>query len=264
MDLQLRDKIAVVTGASKGIGLAVAQALAEEGARVFAASREAEQVFSRLPAHASIFPVSVDLSTPDGPEQLINHAVSRFGGVDILVNNVGNAKMHAGGFLETSDADWQRLFDVNLMSMVRTSRAALPSMIERGKGSIVNISSVNGRLPSSLVVEYSALKAAMTNLSKGLAGEFGPKGIRVNTVSPTSVRTPLWVDEDGLAASMGQAMGADRETILEQLPQMLGITLGRLVEPQEVADLVVFLASDRSAMITGVDYLIDGGSIKTV
>ena len=265
MDMGLRDKVAVVTGASRGIGLAVATALAREGARVVAASREPGAAVAELADTFPILPVAVDLATPDGGERLIAGAVARFGGVDILVNNVGALDpQRGGGFLAVDDADWREVLDTNLLSMARTSRAALPIMLDRGGGVIINISSLNARVPNPLVVAYGAAKAAMTNLSKALSEEFGPRGVRVVTVSPGPVRTAMWEAAGGMTDTLAQATGLDRAAVEAQLPQLAGITLGRVATADDIAPLVVFLASGRAAMVTGADYTIDGGMGKGV
>src|SRR3954453_15054576 len=163
MDLHLDGKVAVVTGASKGIGLAIVAALAEAGATVVAGSRVTGSGVAALTARLAVEPVSVDLATPDGPAQLVECAVAGFGGLDILVNNVGGLKFHPGGFLATTDADWQRAFDLNVLSTVRAVRAALPALLARGGGAIVNISSLNARMPDAPITDYSAAKAAVTN-----------------------------------------------------------------------------------------------------
>jgi len=186
MDMQLQDKVAVVTGASKGIGLAVAAALVGEGAKVVAGSRTSTEALAELGVVAEY----VDLASPTGPAQLVTRAVDTFGGVDILVNNVGGLTARLGGFLALTDEDWYGAVNLNLMTAVRASRAALPSLMER-QGSIINISSINARLPQPPVIDYAASKAAMTNLGKALAEEFGPQGVRVNTISPGPVRTAL-------------------------------------------------------------------------
>jgi len=264
MDLHLQNKVAVVTGASKGIGFAIAAALAQEGVRVVAASRGQSPELIELADRFSVLPVALDMSTADGPGTLIERAVTQFGRVDILINNVGGTQMHAGGFLSISDADWYRTFDMNVMSTVRTSRAALPHMVEQGSGVIINISSVNAHLPVAQITNYCAAKAAANSLSKALAEEFGPKGVRVNTVSPGTVRTPQWDSDGGNADIIGEAFGVDRETVLSQLPKVNNMTINRLIRPEEVAALVVFLASDHAAAIVGADYIIDGGSLKAV
>lgn len=263
MDLELEGKIVVVTGASKGIGLAISEAFAQEGAKVVAGSRAASDALEGLTDRFSVVAVQVDLSTPEGPAELVGRAVQEFGGVDILVNNVGNAEPRMAGFAAITDEEWRRTFDLNMMSAVRASRAALPLMVERGDGAMVNVSSLNARLPQSPVADYSAAKAAMTNFSKLLAEEFGSQGVRVNAVSPGPVRTPLWEDDGRFGAGMASAMGAEKTDLLEALPEQAGITLGRFTEPEEVADLVLFLASGRASAIVGSDYVIDGGMVKT-
>lgn len=265
MDLRLQNKVAVVTGASKGIGLAIVTALAQEGVRVVAASRGGQSAgLSEVANRFSVLPLAVDLSTADGPAKLIESATNEFGNVDILINNVGGTKMHSGGFLSIDDADWYRVLDTNVMSMVRTSRAVLPQMVERRSGVIINISSVNAYLPVTQIMDYCSMKAAVTNLSKGMAEEFGPQGIRINTVSPGTVLTPQWDSDGGNADLIGNAMGVDRETILSQLPKLSNMTINRLILPEEIAALVVFLTSDHAAATVGANYIVDGGTLKSV
>lgn len=263
MDLGFDGKVAVVTGASKGIGLAVAEAFAGEGARVVTGSRSGSEALDELAGRFPVMSAQVDLSTPEGPAGLVRLAVEEFGGVDVLVNNVGNVEPRTAGFAAITDEDWQRTFDLNVMSAVRASRAALPLMVERGDGAVVNVSSLNARLPQSPVADYAAAKAAMTNLSKLLAEEFGPQGVRVNTVSPGPVRTPLWEGEGRFGSTLASAMGADTDTLLQTMPEQAGITLGRFVEAEEVADLILWLASERASGVIGADYAVDGGMGKT-
>ncbi len=259
MDMQLQDKVAIVTGASKGIGLAVAAALAAEGAKVVAGSRAATDALAELGVVAE----QVDLSTPDGPAQLVARAVDTFGGVDVLVNNVGGLTARLGGFLALTDEDWHDALNQNLMTAVRASRAALPSLIER-QGSIINISSINARLPQPPVIDYAASKAALTNLGKALAEEFGPQGVRVNTISPGPVRTLLWEGQGGFGHAMAGAMaGGDQAGFLEGFPAMAGMTVGRFTEAAEVASLALLLASGQAASVTGSDWVIDGGMLKS-
>ncbi len=263
MELGLGGKVVVVTGASKGIGLAVTRAFAEEGASVVAGSRTASEGLKKLREHYPLSHVAMDPGTPEGPEKLIGCAVEEFGGVDVLVNNVGVFEPRLEGFAAITDEDWRRTFDINFMSAVRASRAALPSMVERGGGAIVNVSSINARLPLLFVADYSAAKAALTNLSKLLADEFGPRGVRVNTVSPGPVRTPAWEEEGSFGDRLAKAVGSeDLSGFLKEFPREAGITLGRIGTPKEVAAVVLFLASDRANWITGSDYVIDGGALK--
>ncbi|MET7773322.1 SDR family oxidoreductase [Nocardia sp. NPDC005366] len=269
MDLHLRDKVAVVTGASKGIGLATARTLHTEGAFVVAASRRStpeldELVGDRL-AH-----VAVDLTTPDGPARAVGRAEQLFGGLDILVNNAGGpppgAVLPRFSFNDLDDTDWQAMLEFNLMATVRAVRAAIPLMLaRRGGGSIVNISSTLAHVPSGMNVDYGVAKAGIGNLTQALSEEFGPQGIRVNTVSPGPVRTPWWTEEGGAADVIAAASGTDRDSILGGgAAEMMRLTTGRLIEPQEIADAIVLLCSPRSASTTGTDVLVDAGLRKTV
>jgi NAD(P)-dependent dehydrogenase (short-subunit alcohol dehydrogenase family) len=261
MDMNLTDKVAVVTGASKGIGLAVAQALAEAGAHVIAGARHNSPELQALEANGSATFVAADVSTAEGPRALIAAAVER-GGVDVLVNNAGAVATRFDGILSVTDEEWEASLAINFMSAVRTTREAIPQMLARGGGSIVMIGSVNATLPEWNIVDYSATKAALASYAKSLSKEFGPKGIRVNTVSPGPVSTDLWLAEDGVAAKFASASGASPADVVAQVSA--GAPTGRFTTPQEVADLTVFLASSRSANTTGADVRIDGGYVTTL
>ncbi|WP_066366219.1 oxidoreductase [Herbidospora mongoliensis] len=253
MDLNLKDKVAVVTGASKGIGLAITRALVEEGARVVAGSRRSTPELAELDG---VRVVQVDLSTAEGPADLVAAALE-LGRLDILVNNVGAVSPRLGGFLEVTDDQWLQSLTLNLMAAIRTTRAALPTMLAAGHGTIVTTSSVNAFLPDPLVIDYSAAKAALTNFSKALSKEVGAHGIRVNTVSPGPVTTDLWLGDQGMAATVGAAKDTDPGGVAAQVASQA--ETGRFTHPEEVADLVVFLASDRAGNVTGTDFVIDGG-----
>jgi NAD(P)-dependent dehydrogenase (short-subunit alcohol dehydrogenase family) len=256
-----------VTGASKGIGLAVVEALLEEGVRVVATSRRAGDALAALPGE--VHHVPADLMDPDAPAEVVAQAVETYGGLDIVVNNAGGpppgATLPRFGFIALSDDDWREMLEFNLLSAVRMCRAAIPLLVERGGGAIVNVSSVHGRQPSAVNVDYGAAKAAMINLTKALAEEFGPQGVRVNSVCPGPVRTPWWTDEGGAADVFAEHVGADRESVLGTLaPEMMQLTTGRLLEPRELADAVVYLASPRSAGAMGTELVVDGGMLKTI
>ncbi|WP_327692256.1 MULTISPECIES: oxidoreductase [unclassified Streptomyces] len=258
MGNELQGRTAVVTGASKGIGLAVTQALTEAGAAVVAGSRTASKDLDELVEQGSVTWVPVDLSESAAAERLIEAAQ---GQVDILVNNVGTAPPRTGGFLTVTDEEWRRTLDLNLLAAVRVTRAALPAMLAAGRGSVVTIASVNATLPDPLVIDYSAGKAALVAFSKALSKEFGPKGIRLNTVSPGPVETDLWLGGGGVAHTVSAAVGAAPEDIVAEAKSAM--VTGRFTKPREVAELAVFLAGDRSANITGSDFVIDGGMIPT-
>jgi NAD(P)-dependent dehydrogenase (short-subunit alcohol dehydrogenase family) len=261
MDLELADKVAVVTGASKGIGLAITRALVDEGARVVAGARTVET----LEGTDGVTPVALDLVAADGPSLLIERAIGEHGRVDVLVNNVGAVRLRLDGFLGTSDEEFAWAMETNFFAALRAARAALVHMLEQGGGAIVNVGSVNSFFqPDAGTIDYGAAKAALVNLSKSLAQEFGARGIRVNCVSPGPVGTDLWLGDHGVAATVAQATGVDAATAREAVIASIGgFATGRFTTPEEVATLVTLLASERLCNVTGVNYVIDGGLIKT-
>lgn len=251
---ELQGRTAVVTGASKGIGLAVVEALAGAGARVVAGSRGTSPGLDALVKGGSVEWVEADLAEPASAGRLVEAAGGR---VDVLVNNVGAVPVRTGGFLSVTDEDWQRSLNLNLLAAVRVTRAVLPVMLAAGSGSVVTVASVNATLPDPLIIDYSAGKAALIAFSKALSKEVAPKGVRVNTVSPGPVETDLWLGDDGVAATVSAALGGEPKDVIEQTAA--SIPTGRMTRPQEVADLVLFLAGDRAGNITGSDVTIDGG-----
>ncbi len=261
MNLNLAGKVAVVTGAGKGIGLAVTKALADEGAHVVAGSLTTDS----LDGLKGVTPMAVDLSAADGPAQLIGRATEEYGRLDVLVNNVGAVRMRLEGFFGTSDEDFAWAMQMNFFIALRASRAALTAMVDKGTGAIVNVASVNAFFqPDAATIDYGAAKAALVNLTKALAQEFGPRGIRVNAVSPGPVSTDLWLGEHGVAETVAKATGVDADTARKTIISGIGgFATGRFTTPEEVATLITVLASDRIANVTGVNYVIDGGLIKT-
>jgi NAD(P)-dependent dehydrogenase (short-subunit alcohol dehydrogenase family) len=249
VDLDLDSKVAVVTGAGKGIGLAITKALAGEGAQVVAGSRTT----GSLEGLKGVTPVVVDLSGADGPAQLIHRAIEE------------HVRIRTEGFLGTSDEDFAWAMQMNFFIALRASRAVLTAMVAQGGGAIVNMASVNAFFqPDAATIDYGAAKAALVNLSKTLAQEFGPRGIRVNSVSPGPVGTDLWLGEHGVAQTVAEATGVDADTARQTIIAGIGgFATGRFTTPEEVATLVTFLASARAGNITGVNYVIDGGLIKT-
>jgi len=259
MDLELNDKVAVVTGASKGIGLAVARLLAVEGAYVTAGARTVEA----LAGIDRISPVQVDLIEPGGSERLVSEAVDRHGRLDILVNNVGGVSLRTDGFLRVTDEDFERSLQLNFFAALRATRAAVAQMVEQAQGTIVNVGSVNAFFhPDGLVIDYGAAKAALLNVAKALSQELGPKGIRINSVSPGPVATDLWLGDHGVAATIGKSAGIEADAVREQA--IAGMPTGRFTTPDEVAALVALVASPKTANVTGSNYVIDGGLIKTM
>ncbi len=220
---------------------------------------------SSLEGLANVTAVAVDLSDADAPEQLVQRAIDEHGRIDILVNNVGAVKLRLDGFLATNDADFEWALQMNFFTTFARAEPRCAAMVQQGGGSIVNVASVNAFFqPDGGTIDYGAAKAAVLNLSKSLAQEFGPQGVTVNCVSPGPVSTELWLGEHGVAETVGAAMGVDADTARERVVAGIGgFATGRFTTPEEVATLVVLLASQRTANVTGANFVIDGGLIKT-
>lgn len=256
-DLGLEGKGAVVTGGTRGAGATVVAALLEAGTRVVAAART-------VPADAprGLEYVAADLLTAEGCAALATAALDRLGSIDILVDMLGGSSAPAGGFAALSDAEWFKELNHNLMPAVRLDRALLPSMIARGSGVIIHVTSIQNELPlPESTTAYAAAKAALSTYSKSLSKEVTPKGVRVVRVSPGWIETDAAV---ALAERLARDAGTDYEGGKKIIMDALGgIPLGRPAKPDEIADLVVFLASTRAAAITGTEFVIDGGTIPT-
>ena len=261
MDHGLSGRRALVTGASKGIGLAITRGLLAEGATVVAGARGLTDELAALVDEGRVEAVQVDLSTPTGPAELVE-AARRGGAIDVLVNNAGGVTPRLGGFAEVTDAEWEATYNLTLMAAVRTTRAVIGDMIAAGRGAIVTTSSVNAFLPDPAVIDYGAAKAALSNFSKALSKEVGPAGVRVNTVSPGPVSTALWLGDHGVAEAVAETHGADPREVARAA--VAGTATGRFTTPEEVADLVVLLCGDRAANVTGADFVIDGGLVQTL
>ncbi len=249
MDLGLRDRVCVVTGSTGGIGRETARLLVGEGARVVTSGR------SGAPGLGEAMHVEANLSLPGEPERLIESAVSRLGGLDCLVNNVGIARQ--ARFEEVPDDEWDTYWHLNVMSYVRAIRAALPTLRTSG-GSIVNVSSTAGKRPSTGMPHYSVTKAAVLSLSRLVADLYAKDGIRCNAVTPGPTATDAWLGEGGLA----DQHGGNRDEVLAKVGA--GRPLGRLARPEEIAAVIVFLCSDRAAYVTGAAWSADGGTVPII
>ena len=252
MDLSLADKIAIVTGSSRGLGLASARALVAEGCRVSICARGAERLAEaavEVEAVAKrpnmVTAIQVDVSTPAGLELVVTRTLEAFGGLDILVNNVGRAG--GAGLLETTDADWQAALDETLFPAIRASRLAVPHMRARGGGVILMIASIFGREAGGRMT-YNAVKAAEISLAKSLAQQLAPMNIRVNSIAPGSILFP--------GGSWHARQQADPEGIAEFVRREL--PFGRFGRPEEVGNVVAFLASSRASWISGASIVVDG------
>ncbi|MET3934746.1 SDR family NAD(P)-dependent oxidoreductase [Arthrobacter sp. OAP107] len=264
MDLNLTGKIAVVTGASRGIGREIVSALANEGATVVAGARSFPSDYLEAAGKGRIVTVAGDLLEEGAVQRLIDRA-AELGGLDILVNNVGAVTPRMDGFLAISEAEFDETYSVNFKTALRTIRAALPLLLERGAGSVISISSVNAFLPDPGVADYSVAKAALTNLSKALSKEFGPRGIRFNTISPGPVATDMWFGDEGIVHTISSATGLEADVAKKSVVDAQGgFTTGRFTEASEVAALAAILSGALISNVNGSDFLIDGGLIKTL
>jgi 3-oxoacyl-[acyl-carrier protein] reductase len=260
VDLGLRDRVCLVTGSTAGIGRETARLLAEEGARVVISGRDQSRVDEAAAAIGAALGVAVDLGTPGGPGTLVETATSEVGPVDCLVNNVGIAYQRS--FDELTDANWQEMWDLNVMSYVRAINAVLPGMRERGSGRIVNVSSTAGKRPSTGMPDYSVTKAAVLSLSRLVADVYAGDGILCNAVTPGPTASPAWLAEGGLADQGAARSGKTREEVLEGVGK--GRPLGRLADPEEIASVIVFLCSDRASYVTGAAWSADGGTVPII
>ncbi|HTU86189.1 MAG TPA: SDR family oxidoreductase [Solirubrobacteraceae bacterium] len=264
MDLGLRDRACVVTGASGGIGRAVAVSLAREGASVLAVGRRAETLASiagdceRAGGRAQ--PLALDVTALDAGERAVQTCLERFGRIDALVNGAGTSAVRS--VEELTDADWQAQWELHVMGPMRLMRAAAPAMAERGWGRIVNVASSSGKRPSSTNMAYSVTKAAELSLSRGFADLWAARGVLVNSVSPGPVAGDLWLAPGGLADQNAQARGVTREAVLESVAARQ--PLGRLGTEQEIADVIVFLCSEHASNVTGAAWSVDGGAVPVI
>lgn len=255
---EFKGKRVLVTGGTAGVGLATVKRFALAGAKVITTAREASH---QLPKDV-IF-VKSDLTTIEGANLVAREALSQLGGVDIIAHVVGGSSSPAGGFSQLSEEDWQKSFNLNLFPAVRLNRLLVPEMLKQRYGAIVHVVSIQRSLPLyDSTIPYAAAKAALANYSKSLSKEIGPKGVRVNSVSPG------WIETDSSIEFLGEIARANKITV-EQAKQSVmsalgGIPIGRPAKPEEVAELIAFLASDKAASINGSEYVIDGGTVPVV
>lgn len=256
MDLGLQGKVAVVTAGGSGIGLAVAHALAGEGATVVVGDLDTTAVSGV----AGILATRLDLLEPDAPRVLIEQALSKTGRLDILVNAMGGPTHRGEGFLAIDDGAWHRSLDLNLLTLIRTCRAAIPDMVRSGGGSIVHIASDVARQPDPIFIDYCVAKAALLSVSKALSIEFASQGIRSNCVSPGPTNTPGFMNffTDHVAPQWGVTAAQAVDRFVNEIRK---IPAGKLGEPSDVARVVVFLASNAAKHVTGSDYRVDGGVV---
>jgi len=242
MDLGLADSVCLVTGSTGGIGLETTNLLRAEGAIVVTTGRRGGDV-------------RADLSQPGEPERVVREAIERHGRLDVLVNNVGYSEIRK--LEDLTDEMWQASFDLNLLSAVRATRAALPGMRERGAGTIVNVSSTAAKRPSTGMPDYSVMKAALLSFSRLVADLYAKDGIRCNAVTPGPTATDAWLGEGGLADQQGE-----RDAVLAKVGA--GRPLGRLAQPGEIAAVIAFLCSPRASYVTGAAWSADGGTVSII
>jgi len=255
MDLRMAGQVGVVTGASTGIGRATAIALAAEGVLVVGVARREPDGEVKGVTH-----FSADLSLPETPQRMIEHAIDVHGRLDILVNNAAVALV-VEGFLDQDLDQWSRTLELNLMAAVRAMHAAIRHMTEDG-GVIVNVASVNARLPAQDGAAYSASKAALLSVGKAVAGEYAAQGIRVVTVSPGMTATPMWLGDDGIASQVSAIKGTAASEIIDETAA--STPMKRILDPEEIANCICFVCSPRASAVTGAEFVVDGGLTPTM
>ncbi len=253
----LSGKKVLVTGGTRGIGAAIVYRLRLDGATVITTARSVQ-----VDTHPDLF-IQADVSTTEGVQKVADEIAFRFGEVDIVVHNLGGSSAPSGGALVLTDKDWQEALNTNLFAAVRLDRAFLPKMLEKKSGVIIHISSIQRALPLfDATLAYAAAKAALTNYSKGLSNQVTPNGVRVVAISPGFIETDAAAK---LIQQLAENSGTDISTARQDLIDSLGgIPMGRPGRPEEVAELVAFLVSDRASYISGTEYVIDGGTIPTI
>jgi 3-oxoacyl-[acyl-carrier protein] reductase len=264
MELGLRDRVCVVTGASRGIGKAAAVALAGEGAVVLLVARSQETLEGAARAccerGARAETVALDVTDPGAGEALLEVCLERFDRIDALVNNAGTSAVTP--LAQLSDADWQQQWELHVMAPMRLMQATAPVMAQRGWGRIVNVCSSSAKRPSKRNVAYSVTKAAELSLSRAFADEYAGTGVLVNAVTPGPVGSELWLAPGGLADQTAEIEGRTREEVLEATAA--GVPVGRLGTEEEIAGVIVFLCSDAASYVEGAAWSVDGGVVPVI
>jgi len=259
MDMGLTDKLCVVTGASSGIGLATARKLAAEGARVLLVARDPEKLEVAAARVGGEY-IAADVTDPEADELIIATCAEQMGGIDVLVNNAGTSYISRLG--ELTDDEWRQQYELHVMAPMRLMRAAAPRMAGRGGGRIVNVCSSSGKRPSQSNPAYSVTKAAQLSLSRVFADAYARAGVRINAVSPGPIDSELWLAPGGMAEQLGKQRGMSPQEALAQ--QRDKVPIGRYGTPDEVADVIVFLCSDRASNVTGAAWSVDGGQVPVI
>lgn len=264
MDLGLRDRACIITGASKGIGRTTAIMLAGEGAAVMLTGRRQDALESVAEdcrqAGGRAETLAIDVTDAEAGSRLLEASLERFDRIDALVNNAGTSAVR--GLEELSDEDWQQQWDLHVMAPMRLMRAIAPAMAERGWGRIVNVSSSSGKRPGQRNVAYSVTKAAELSLSRAFADYYAERGVLINSITPGPVGTELWLGPGGLADQTAEAQGKTREQVLEAVGA--SVPLGRLGTEEEMAAVICLLCSDRASYVTGAAWSVDGGAVPVI
>ena len=264
MDLGLSDRACIVTGASGGIGRAVAVSLARERASVLLVGRRsealAEVAAACTAAGGRAEPLALDVTAVDAGQRAVAACLERFGRIDALVNGAGTSAVRS--LEELGDDEWQAQWELHVMAPMRLMRAAAPAMAERGWGRIVNVCSSSGKRPSSTNMAYSVTKAAELSLSRAFADLYAARGVLVNSVSPGPIGGDLWLSEGGLADQNARARGITREEVLESVAARQPV--GRLGTPEEIAAVIVFLCSEVASNVAGASWSVDGGAVPVI
>jgi len=260
MDLGLRDRACVITGASRGIGKATAIRLAEEGARTLLIGRDESALNAAVERCPGARTLSIDITTPDASERIKQACLDAFGGIDVLVNNAGTSRARSAD--ELTDAEWREQWELHVMAPMHLMRALAPAMAERGWGRIVNVSSSSGKRPGQRNIAYSVTKAAELSLSRAFADLYAGSGVLVNAITPGPVASELWMAPGGMADQVAKARGIDRDVVLEQTAK--GVPIGRFGDEREIANVIAFLCSEGASYVTGAAWSVDGGAVPVI